>query len=71
MQNPEIEWQLREVDVFAHRVAGRLGRFVQGIEVGTTFHLNHRETLAVIEIKVAAVLQEGTSDCDGALIVEG
>src|ERR1700730_5438189 len=70
MQDAEIERQLREIDVLPHRIAGRLGGFVESVEVGSSLHLYHREAFPVVEVEVAAVLQEGATNRYRPLVVE-
>ena len=70
MEHPEVEGQLREVDVLPHRIARRFGGFVEGVEVGTCFHFDHREALPVIEVEIPAILQEGAANRHRALVVQ-
>src|SRR5580700_104619 len=70
MDHPEVDGQLGEADRFTGGVAGGLGHLVHGVAVWTSLHLHHGERLSVIEVEVAAVLQEGSLDAHRALVVE-
>ena len=70
VQHAEIERQLREIDVLADGIAGGFGRLVERVEIRARFHFDHRKALAVVEIKIAAILEKGASYRHGPLIVE-
>jgi hypothetical protein len=67
---PKVDGQLGEVDRLADRIAVGVGDLVDGVAVRTGLHLDDRERLAVVEVEVAAVLQERALDGHRALVVE-
>ena len=71
MQHAQVEGELGEVDVLAHRITRRFGGLVERVEVRPSFHFHHREALAVVEVEVAAILQECSPNGHRALVIEG
>src|SRR5580700_4101577 len=70
VDDAEIDWQLGEVHRFAGRIPDGLAHLVHGVAVWTGLHLNHGECLAVVEVEVAAVLQERPLHADCTLVVQ-
>src|SRR5579859_5059886 len=70
VDDPEIDGQLGEVDRLTGWVADGLSHLVHRTAVWTSLHLDHGERLAIIEVEVAAVLQERPLHAHCALIVE-
>src|ERR1019366_7884453 len=70
MDDAEIDGQLGEADRLAGRIADGLGHLIHGVAVWTSLHLDHGERLAVVEVEVAAVLQERPLHADCTLVVE-
>src|SRR5580700_149443 len=70
VDDPEIDGQLGEADRLAGGISNGLGHLVHGVAVWAGLHLDHGERLAVVEVEIAAILQEGPPDAHRTLIVQ-
>src|SRR5918997_4102882 len=66
----EVDRQLGEGDRLADRVAVSVGDLVDRVAERARLHLDHGVGLAVVEVEVAAVLQERALDRHRALVVQ-